>query len=158
MLQLIRSEKLNLSRFEQNIDSIIELCAHEDAAHLRQLNDQLHERHTEIAAAFAGRGDALERILADNSQFSDRFAAFLASLESAVGHSRQLDAIASRPPILKRQLDENTQAIRVWEQKAQSFDAMRQAAMDLLAQSKGKGTEVMGKYFKCFQSFNLFIN
>jgi hypothetical protein len=145
MLQLVRAEKQNLARFEQNIDAVVELCAREDAAHLRQLCEQLRERHAEIATGFERRGDALERTLSDNSQFSDRFAAFLSSLESAAIQSRQLDPIASRPPILRRQLDENAQSLRIWEQKTPAFDAMRQSAIELLAQSKNKADQVLGE-------------
>lgn len=48
MLQLVRAEKQNLSKFEQNIDAIFELCAKEDGNHLKKLCEQLRERHADI--------------------------------------------------------------------------------------------------------------
>jgi hypothetical protein len=48
MLQRVRTEKQNLAKFEQNIDAVVELCAKEDGEHLRQLCEQLRERHADI--------------------------------------------------------------------------------------------------------------
>lgn len=142
MMQAIQNEKRNLAKFERNVDSLAELCNEQDAAHLKQLCEQLLDRFKEVSDAFRSRGLALDQTLEKSAHLGDRLDAFLLGMESARVQVRNPEPVAARPLVLRRQIEDNALGLQLWRQKEPSFQAMRAAALDMLA-AAGPGNDVL---------------
>lgn len=145
MLQSIQAQRPIIAKFDRNITALSELCSAADADNLREINEQVTERFTELANAFKERGDALNSTIEQSSQFSDRLNVFLANLDGAAAQLRQAEPPSARPPVLNRQLVDNAQVMELLKQKEAAFRAMKESAQEVLMQSRATEPAVKGK-------------
>ena len=136
MLQAYRDQYPIIAKFERNVATLADLCSTEDAHNLSEIASGIIERFKQQEEEFRERGRILDSTIEQSSQFTDRLDTFLSNLESATNKLRNPEPISARPPLLKRQIDDNSEFMAILQQKEGHYQAMKEDAHALLAQTQ----------------------
>jgi dystonin len=136
MLQAYRDQYPIIAKFERNVTTLAELCSPEDAQNLSEIASGMIDRFKQQEEEFRERGRILDATIEQSSQFTDRLDSFLSNLESATNKLRNPEPVSARPPLLKRQIDDNSEILGLLQQKEGHYQAMKEDARTLLAQTQ----------------------
>ncbi len=124
-----------VEKFEKTGSALAALCREEDAVWLAEAVDGVLARYGAVRENVRSRSFALDDAVQESAQFSDKLDGMLASLNATAEQVRHPDPVAAHPQRIRSQIEENCALMNELEQKHSAYQAVKQAADEIVAQA-----------------------
>ncbi len=132
---LVQSQRPIVDKFEKTGSALAALCNDEDSARIKDAVENILGRYEGLKDDVRERGAALDDALQESSQFSDKLDGMLASLNATAELVRNPEPVAALPEKIRGQIQENCALMDELEQKSSAYQAVKDAADDIITKA-----------------------
>lgn len=134
-LQSVADHKPLLDKLNKTGGALLKLVNDEDCAKIQDLLESDNQRYNQLKAELRERAQALEDALQETSQFSDKLDGMLSSLNETANLVKNAEPISAHPEKIHEQQLENNSIIEDLDRKEAAFEAVKDAAEDVISKA-----------------------
>ena len=137
-MQSVQDHKAVLDRLNKTGGALLRLIVGDDSYRVQEIVENDNQRYNALKAGLREMQQALDESMQECSQFTDQLDGMLNALASASDHINNAEPISAHPEKIKEQMEDNNAIIYDLDNKQEAFDAVRQAAADVINKAKNR--------------------
>ncbi|XP_059089195.1 microtubule-actin cross-linking factor 1-like isoform X2 [Tigriopus californicus] len=138
LIQSVQDHKPVLDRLNKTGGALLRLVVEDDAYRVQDIIENDNQRYNAIKVGLRERQQALEEAMQECSQFTDKLDGMLNALANTADQVNNAEPISSHPEKIREQMDDNNAIIDDLAKKETAFDAVKQAADDIIRKAPNK--------------------
>lgn len=143
--QDLNNYKPLVDKLNKTGSALAALCNEDDSNRINDLLTETSARFDNLKENIRGRGAALDEALQHTTQFTDRLDGMLEALSSTADQVNGAEPISVHPQKLREQIRDNCAIMQDLDQKSAAYQAVKDAAADVIRKADPNDPEVHGK-------------